>query len=304
MPVATLLPGFAAHYSDVGGCALRWYSGGAGPPVVLVHGLGGSAANWRAVAPLLAQRFRVLVPDLPGHARSAPLRRLDGLGTIADVVAELAAAEGATRAAYVGHSLGGDVVLHLAARRPDRVAGLVVISAGSLAASTRLGKAWLRTWGALRVSRIGGRYRLALSRRPRLRRLAFGGWGVDDPASLPPDAVLGLLDGCLHALDTRSAREALIADDSRLELDAVRCPAVVVWGARDRTTPLEHGFEYARRLRAPLRTLPATGHLAICERPAECAALIEELLDGIGKLDVLPGEVEPLGDSRRERLHA
>jgi pimeloyl-ACP methyl ester carboxylesterase len=53
--------------------AVRYYAGGAGEPVVLVHGLGGWAGNWRAVAPLLARSHRVLVPELPGHGGSAPL---------------------------------------------------------------------------------------------------------------------------------------------------------------------------------------------------------------------------------------
>src|SRR5947209_2496834 len=43
------------------------------PPVVLVHGLGGTIENWRGIAPELAQKHRVLVPDLPGHGRSEPL---------------------------------------------------------------------------------------------------------------------------------------------------------------------------------------------------------------------------------------
>ena len=52
----------------------------------------------------------------------------------------------------------------------------------------------------------------------------------------------------------------------------------MVWGARDRLVPLEVGFEYARRLRAPLRVLPAAGHLLIGEYPHECAQLVETFL--------------------------
>jgi pimeloyl-ACP methyl ester carboxylesterase len=278
VPAATLLRGFDAQVSEVAGCRVRSFIGGAGPPLVLVHGLGGSAANWTLLAPLLARRHRVLVPDLPGHGGSGASLAPEGLASLADVIGALMDAHEMAPSPVVGHSLGGDVAVRLAARRPDAVSALVVMAPGSLAASSHLARAWLRTWGLLRLSRLGGRLRYDIATRPRLRRLALGGWGAFDAEALPPEAVLGFLDGTVSAIDTATAREALIADDCRPELEHVRCRALVVWGARDRTTPLWHGFEYARRLRAPLRTLPATGHLLIAERPGECAAIVESFV--------------------------
>jgi magnesium chelatase accessory protein len=304
MPEATLLSGFDARDVSTGGSRVRVYVAGEGPSIVLVHGLGGAATNWSVLAPLLAVRHRVLVIDLPGHGRSAPAPAPDGLGSLADVVADLARCEGMLPAVFVGHSMGADVVVRLALRRRDAVQGIVVVSAGALACSRLVVRTWLRVWGILRLSRIGGRYRLAFARRARLRRLAFGGWGVWDPASLSPGAALGFLDGPANARDTGTAREALIADDLRPALDGVECPALVLWGARDRSTPLEDGFEYARRLRAPIRALAAAGHLVIAERPAECAALIEEFLDRVREIDVLPRDAETPGDALGERLHA
>src|ERR1041384_2217200 len=52
---------------------VRYLAAGSGPPVVLVHGLGGAAGNWLRVAPALARSHRVIVPDLPGHGGSVPL---------------------------------------------------------------------------------------------------------------------------------------------------------------------------------------------------------------------------------------
>jgi pimeloyl-ACP methyl ester carboxylesterase len=278
VPAATLLRGFDAQLSEVGGCRIRSFVGGEGPPLVLIHGLGGSAANWTLLAPLLARRHRVLVPDLPGHGGSGPTRAPEGLASLADVIGAVMDVHEMAPSPVVGHSLGGDVAVRLAARRPDAVSALVLMAPGSLAASSHLARAWLRTWGVLRLSRLGARFRRDIATRPRLRRLAFGGWGAFDAEALSPDAVLGFLDGTVYAIDTATAREALIADECRPELEQVRCPALVVWGARDRTTPLWHGFEYARRLRAPLRTLPATGHLLIAERPEECATIVESFL--------------------------
>ena len=64
---ATLLRGFERKVEEVAGLRTRYWVGGAGPPLVLVHGLGGAAWNFTDLAPLLARRRRVLVPDLPGH---------------------------------------------------------------------------------------------------------------------------------------------------------------------------------------------------------------------------------------------
>ncbi|HZT53885.1 MAG TPA: alpha/beta fold hydrolase, partial [Gaiellaceae bacterium] len=66
---------------------------GAAPPVVLVHGLGGTIENWRALAPPLAAERRLLVPDLPGHGGSEALPAAPDVGALADAVLAGAVAE-------------------------------------------------------------------------------------------------------------------------------------------------------------------------------------------------------------------
>src|SRR5437660_1055533 len=109
---------------------LRYFVAGAGPPIVLVHGLGGLASNWRLVAPALAAERRVIVPELPGHGGSAPLEDVRAVDPYADAVLRVADAEGALPAPWVGHSLGGLVGLRAALRRPEAVTG-VVLAAGA-----------------------------------------------------------------------------------------------------------------------------------------------------------------------------
>src|ERR1041385_1562612 len=67
------LPGFEERFLDARGCRLRYLVAGEGEPLVLVHGLGGAASNWLALAPLLLPGRRVTVPELPGHGGSSPL---------------------------------------------------------------------------------------------------------------------------------------------------------------------------------------------------------------------------------------
>jgi pimeloyl-ACP methyl ester carboxylesterase len=74
---------------------------------------------------------------------------------------------------------------------------------------------------------------------------------------------------------------------------------LLLWGARDVMVPLADGFEFARRLRAPIRVLADCAHLLIGERPAACADAISEFLDRVLDLDELPRQVETLGEVRR-----
>src|SRR3954452_10374016 len=123
------LPGFDERFADVKGVRMRYYVGGEGPPLVLVHGLGGAASNWTELAPLLSGRHRLLVPDLPGHGGSTALPAVSGLEPFADRVALVAEREQMLPAPIVGHSLGGMIVLRLALRRPADVSALVLASA-------------------------------------------------------------------------------------------------------------------------------------------------------------------------------
>jgi pimeloyl-ACP methyl ester carboxylesterase len=297
MPEAKVMPGLAPHVADVSGRETHYWVGGEGPPVVLIHGLGGAATNWTELAPLLARRHRVVVPDLPGHGRSAPLEEVRGLTSYANHVGLLAEQLDALPAAVVGHSLGGVVSLRLAEARPEDVRALALVCAAGIHRYARWAERALRITSLFRPDAAVARRRFEVARRARLRRAVFGHWGAVDAAALSERSVLGLLGPRAHATDVASARRALFQDDPRPDLHRVTCPTLLVWGARDRLVPLASGFEYARRLRAPIRTLAAAGHLVIVERADECAAILEQFfagLDGVREVDELPLEAELL----------
>src|SRR5207244_6325416 len=107
------LPRLEERFADLKGVRMRYFVGGKGPPLILVHGLGGAASNWTELTPLLLERYRLLVPDLPGHGGSTALPAVSGLEPFADRVALVAEREGMLPAAVVGHSLGGMGVLRL-----------------------------------------------------------------------------------------------------------------------------------------------------------------------------------------------
>jgi pimeloyl-ACP methyl ester carboxylesterase len=272
--------GFEARVEPVRGVPMRWRVGGSGPPLVLVHGLGGVGANWSEMASALSARWRVLVPDLPGHGGSLPLPASCGLASFADRVALVAEREGMLPAAVAGHSLGGAVTTRLALRHPGAVSALALFASAGLLAFPAWRRGAMSAARALRpVEAWFARNSDEVARHPRLRRAAFGVWGAVHPAGMSPGAVAGLLEGSGLATDTLTARRAMIAEQSRDELADLSCRVLLVWGARDRLVPLDVGFEYARLLAAPLRVLPAAGHLVIGEYPEECTRLLEEFLE-------------------------
>jgi pimeloyl-ACP methyl ester carboxylesterase len=156
--------GLRTHYQQLG----------AGPDVVLVHGLGANLAFWYlGVAPLLATHHRVTAFDLRGHGLSG--RTVSGYTTrdLADDCLAVMDELGIEHAVVVGHSFGGAVALHVAATTPDRVDRVVAADAYLPCFEPRMSARW-----DLRARRA----RRALRRR-----------GLDVPAGLPRVAY-GLLD--------------------------------------------------------------------------------------------------------------
>ena len=246
---------------------------------MLVHGLGGCAANWVDVAPLLARSLRVLVPELPGHGRSAQLAAVPNLAVFADRIGALAAREGMAPAAYVGHSLGAVVALRLALRRPEAVSALVLAAAAGISSTTRRAKWGLRILGIIGPRRLVAPWADSVAESAFLRYLVFGRWGASDPLILSRAAVDGFLEGTRLTTDSVSAARAVVVDDVRKELGELRCPTLVLWGARDNQLPVADAFEFARRLGAPVRVIGDCGHLLIGERPDLCAHAIETFMD-------------------------
>jgi pimeloyl-ACP methyl ester carboxylesterase len=272
------LPGLEERFAQVKGVWMRYFIGGAGPPLILVHGLGGAAANWTELAPLLVRRHRLLVPDLPGHGGSSPLPAVSGLAPFADRVALVAEREGMLPASVVGHSLGGVVVLRLALRRPDDVRAVVLAAGAGLSLGGIWGRQLLSLLSTARPGRVAARYRGLVARSHVLRRLVFGFVSVADPVGLTDEAVEGFLAGQRLHTDVDGAWRALRADNPREELEQITCPVLVLWGAEDVQLPLGDAFEYTRRLRARLRVIPGCGHLLIGERPDACDRALADFL--------------------------
>jgi 3-oxoadipate enol-lactonase len=256
---------------------LRVWEGGEGLPVVLLHGLGGSAANWVEVAPLLLPHRRVLAIDLPGHGGSPALSSPAGIDAFADAVAAAIDAAGYGAVLVAGHSFGGHVAARLAFRHPELVRAALLVCPSGISSRRRVAQNALAVTTRLRPTRIVRPFALKLADRRWFRRVVFSPWLAGNAVEVSPRGVRGLVwDAALHT-DLRSAVRAMAADDPRLWLGGLRCPALVLWGARDTQLALDDAFEIARRLRARVRLIAGCGHLAVVERPDAVVDALEGL---------------------------
>lgn len=135
--------------ADAGGIKTNYLEAGSGPPVVLIHGSGPGVtayANWRLVIPALAERFRVMAPDLVGFGfTDRPSDVTFGLQTWADQTLALMDSLDLQQASLVGNSFGGSIALRIATTHPERVNRLVLM--GSMGISFPITEGLDRVWG-------------------------------------------------------------------------------------------------------------------------------------------------------------
>jgi pimeloyl-ACP methyl ester carboxylesterase len=148
-----------------GGVRLHVSELGTGEPVLMLHGWPQHGGCWRAVAPVLAARYRVICPDLRGFGGSdAPGRGYDLETFAADAIALLDAL-GIERVRLVGHDWGGYASFLAAVRSPDRISALLACSTPLpwVKLTPRLAAEAWRSWYAVVMATIGGPF---LTRRP------------------------------------------------------------------------------------------------------------------------------------------
>jgi pimeloyl-ACP methyl ester carboxylesterase len=119
---------------DLHGHSMVCHVGGAGPALLLVHGIGSAASTWQSAIQHLADRHSLIVPDLPGHGESANPPGDYSLSGYAAALRDLLRLLGVPRVTLVGHSLGGGIALQSAYLFPELAERLVLVSSGGFGA--------------------------------------------------------------------------------------------------------------------------------------------------------------------------
>ncbi|MBN1135830.1 MAG: alpha/beta fold hydrolase [Anaerolineae bacterium] len=227
------------------------------PPVLLIHGAGGSHQQWLyQVRDLLAAVYAV---DLPGHGRSGGAGH-DTVAGYGDWIVRFLDAARIERVMLAGHSMGGGIALDVALRYPERVAGLGLVSTGA-----RLRVAPL-IFDSLRDD-------------PRRTVNLICDWAFGSQA--PPDLVdmargqmakvaASVLHGDFAACDTFDVRD---------RLGAIMAPALVVCGTADRMMPVYLATALRDRLPvARMHVVHGAGHMIMIERPEAVTRVLGRFL--------------------------
>ncbi|MFI6825029.1 alpha/beta fold hydrolase [Micromonospora sp. NPDC050187] len=275
-----------ATWLTVAGRRVRYRVDGAGPPVVLLHGISRSLDDWTEQHDLLHDRFRVHSLDLPGYGHSTPLPVPHTLPALAEAVAEFCDAVGIAGPAHlVGNSLGGAVAMQLAVRDPARVGSLVLVNSAGFGREVAL---------ALRILAIRplGRMLLRPSRLTARR------------------ATRSLFHDPVHATEARVAHALAMAREphaARVMLETLRSlgglrgvhpqwrtalldavaalplPVLVTWGDRDLILPVTHlAAARARLPHARTHLFTGCGHLPQVECAEDFSRVVADFWTGPG----------------------
>jgi 3-oxoadipate enol-lactonase len=243
-----------------------------GPLLLLGPGLGAdSAILWEAAIPALAERFRVVTWDLPGHGRSPAHDEPLTLADLADAVDALRAELGAATALHAGVSIGGGVSLELGLRHPDTFTRVALVCSNFRFGDPNWPDTWLERAATVRASGTAA-----------LKTGSVGRWFTPESVLAHSGQVTRLLAGLEAADDATYARccEALAAFDFSDRLAAVTVPVLDVWCERDETisrAAAEHVVATVPDGR--LAVIVDAAHFGPVDQPAAIAAA---LLDFFG----------------------
>jgi len=250
----------------VDGIRVRYVDYGAGPPLVLLHGMAASWQWWLENIPKLAQHHRIIAVDLPGFGHSERLPSPAEMSIHARTVIDLLGQADVRSATVVGHSMGGLVGLEMAIADRQLVRDLVLVGAGGVPMSER------RLAIILVVLRLfclilGLRFvRRVLATKPWLRRIVLRG-GFRDPGAVSPRLaaeIMPLFNGPGFVDAVAAAGRAV----RRTVPESITCPVLLVWGEHDMMAPLRCAQDMHRRLpNSELVVIHGAGHTPMIEDP-------------------------------------
>jgi pimeloyl-ACP methyl ester carboxylesterase len=257
---------------------------GAGPPLLLIHGIGDDSSTWEPVMAQLARRHLVIAPDLLGHGKSDRPRADYSVAAYANGMRDLLGVLDIDRVSLVGHSLGGGVAMQFAYQFPERTERLVLVGAGGVG---RQVNPMLRAVSAPGVNLLLTGLRLPLVQREVALAMKIisrldAGLGGDAPDLLR--VIEKLPDARARSAFIRTLR-AVVDWRGQVVTMLDRCyltqgmPTLLVWGSRDRVLPVSHAVRaHAAMPGSRLEIFEGAGHFPFHSDPGRFVTLIEDFL--------------------------
>ena len=245
---------------------------GKGYPVILLHGFGESHTIWEPIGIKLAEKYRVLLPDLPGFGQSDPLPFDHSLDMVSNSIYDWLKKKNISECIIIGHSLGGYITLEIAKKFPN------IVSAIGLVHSTALEDTIEKKLGrekSIEFIQKHGVAKFIDSFVPMLFHEANRDKHTEAIEKLMSEA---------RQIPEKTMTDYMLSmrdrDDSTEFLKEFEKPILFVFGEQDSSIPLARSKEQIKYMQHPyLKNLPETGHMGMIEREEEIFKTIEKFVE-------------------------
>lgn len=233
---------------------------GKGRCILILHGWGSSSERWQETAKILSQAgFKVVVPDLPCFGKSVEPPFGWSVGDYAEFVLKFAKELNLDKFFLIGHSFGGRIAIKLGAVYPEKIQGLILVGAAGIE-SARGFKSKI----FLFLAKLGN----SLFSLPLLKKLY--------PRARKTIYLLARTKDYFEAEGVRKEIfKKVISEDLTTFLSQIKTPTLLIWGKKDRLTPLKHGYLMKEKIpNSTLEVIPNFGHALNLECPQKLATAI------------------------------
>ncbi|HSX48566.1 MAG TPA: alpha/beta hydrolase [Candidatus Nanoarchaeia archaeon] len=247
----------------VGGLAVEYMDEGNGPVMLFLHGWGQDATSFNSPISVLANKFRIIRPDLPGFGGSELPKVAWGVHQYADFLQQFLNKLNTQPEVVIGHSLGGQIAVKALADGLIKPKKLILIGAAvireshqsprnkAFAASAKVGKAITSLPGLRRIQ-------------PLLRRQLYTVTGNNDYN----------LAGAMKPTFLKITKQ-----DLQNEASLIVTPTLIIWGDKDTETPIEQGRRLAYLIKGSTLEVFSGGHFIFDDQSERVAAAIERFAD-------------------------
>lgn len=222
---------------------------GRGEPVLILHGWGADSTNWVATARMLKEKgFKVIIPDLPGFGKSDEPRKAWNLSNYLQFISSFKKELSLGKIRLIGHSFGGRIAIKAAAEDKLDLEKLVLVSAAGI----RHEKNWRQKIG----TKISSFFKkIPIIKNIRFLRKTFA-------------KIIGAEDYFKASPVMKKILSKVVKEDLTESLKEIKDPTLIVWGEKDKLTPLADGEKMAAEIeRSQLKTFPKGTHAFYRKRP-------------------------------------
>ena len=233
------------------GLKINYKTLGEGKPLLILHGWGSSSEKWQKIGELLVQKgMRVIIPDLPGFGKSEEPQKAWNLDDYCDFVEEFIKILNLDKFYLLGHSFGGSLAVKFSLQHPEKVAKLFLVSAACVRKKSLKNKLFKF------ISRF-------FKIKPLFLRKFF--YRKSDYLS-----VRGVM---------KETYLKVIEEDLSDVLEKVKIPTMIIWGAKDKITPIKQAKLIKIKIRnSELKIIPNIGHSPHLEAPEKLGDLVSQEL--------------------------